>query len=339
MSSRDSDSNRPVNKAISDQRDTVSNSAGLDDWGDRPATRDDGCSPEPLDGGVPDHYGLHKPITDDASIVDKDRYLGEDGKPLTHFDAVGSYIGQRHSEGTTAKRHGWTKGRRHYAKQQYRRGMGLDRQLLTEYKNTTTVLLSLRMSPPDAGRLTMLTALKTAADATINQLRYRLQDAPDAPCDADKWEYIAVFAGTEELATPHLHIYVWVDGDVSRDQFKPVVDKFVETCKFAPNDGTGNRPDDGAVRIRGNEGKVPRVDDGILNPTNCEYQGQNSWGAVYVLTQLPHLQDIDRMARDELLHSSTIDAWSGQAFRSSASQGDIRDEFLADAPVSSQTDQ
>jgi hypothetical protein len=182
----------------------------------------------------------------------------------------------------------------------------------------------------------MLTALKTAADATINQLRYRLQNAPDAPFTADEWEYMAVFAGTEERATPHLHIYVVVDGDVSRERFKPVVDKFVEKCEFAPDDGRGNRPDDGAVRIRGiGNDTVPRVDDGTLNTTNYEYTGQNSQGAVYVLTQLPHLGAVDEMARDELLHSATIDACGAQAFRASMSRTDIRDEFLADAPVSS----
>lgn len=175
----------------------------------------------------------------------------------------------------------------------------------------------------------MLTALKTAADATITQLRYRLQNAPDAPCDADEWEYMAVFAGTEERATPHLHIYLWVDGDVSPERFRPVVDKYVETCEFAPGDGTGNRPDDGAVRVRGNgDDDVPRVDDSTLNPTDWEYAGQNSQGAVYVLTQLPHLRAVDEMARDELLYSVTMDAWGGQAFRASVSEAEIQDEFL-----------
>lgn len=325
----------PPEVLIDDTGPTAENEdTDTDDWTDRPTTRNDGCSPEPLDDSIPDCYALHEPITTDADMVDKDRYLGDDGRLLSHFDAVGSYIEQRHSEGTTAKRHGWTKGRYYYAKQQYKRGMSLDRQLLAEYENPTTALLSLRISPPDAGRLTMLTALKTAADATITQLRYRLQNAPDAQCDAEEWEYMAVFAGTEERATPHLHIYVWVDGDVSPERFKPVVDKFVKKCQFAPDDGTGNRPEDGAVRLRGNgDDDVPRVDDGVLNPTDCEYAGRNSQGAVYVLTQLPHLRDVDKMVRDELLHSATMDAWGGQAFRASMSESEIRDDFLAVGPV------
>lgn len=315
---------------------SAKNESDTDDWTGRHITGDGGCSPEPLDDGVSDCYALYEPITTNPDLVDKNRYLRDDGQPMTHFDTVGSYIEQRHSEGTTAKRYGWTKGRQYYAKQQYRRGMGADRQLLAEYENPTTVLLSLRMSPPNAGRLTMLTVLKTAADATITQLRYRLQNAPDASCEPNEWEYMAVFAGTEQRATPHLHIYVWVDGDVSQARFEPVVEKYVKTCEFAPDDGRGNRLGDGTVCVRGNgDDDVPRVDDEVLDPTNCEYAGENSPGGVYALTQLPHLRDVDEMARDELLHSATIDAWGGQAFRTSVSESKIKDEFLADNPVSS----
>jgi len=324
----------PPEVLIDDTGQTAENEdTDSDDWTDRPATRNDGCSPEPLDDGVPDCYALHEPITTDADMVDKDRYLGDNGRPLTHFDAVGSYIEQRHSEGTTAKRHGWTKGRRYYTKQQYRRGMALDRQLLTVYENPTAVLLSLRISPPDAGRLTMLTEVTKGADKTIDKIRYELQEAPDAPFDAGEWEFMAVFAGTEERATPHLHIYVVVDGNVSPERFEPVVDKFVEKCEYAPDDGTGNKPEQGAVSVRGNgSDSIPIVDD--VNPPDSA-NGENSRGAVYILTQLPHHKDVDKMARDELLHSATMDAWGGQAFRASLSKSEIRDDFLAVGPVSS----
>lgn len=310
-----------------------------DKWTDRPVTQNDECDLRPLNSSNSDYYDLREPITEDADLVDKDRYLDDDNRPLTHFDAVGSYIEQRHSESTSAKRYGWTKGRQYYAKQQYKRGMGFDRQLLAEYDNPTTVLLSLRISPPDAGRLTMLTALKTAADVTIKQMDYQLCRAPDAPFEADEWEYMTVFASTEKRATPHLHIYVWIDGDVSRVPFQHVVNKFVNRCQFAPDDGTGNDPNDGAVRVRGNgDERVPRVDDGTLNPAECEYTGRNSRGAVYILQQLPHLREVDKMAQDELLHSATADAWGGQPFRASMSESDLRDEFLIDGPVLSRAE-
>lgn len=305
---------------------------GTDAWDDRPPTYSDGCAAEPLDTSVEDCYALREPIAHSAEVVDKDRYLDEDGAPLTAFEAVGSYIEQRHGEGTTAERHGWVKGRQYYAKQQYRRGMAMDRQLLDCFGNPTTALLSLRLSPTTGSRLTLLSALGDAVGPTIDQLRYRLQRAPDAPLAATEWAYFAVIAGTEKRATPHLHVLVYCSGDVSRERFVPVVETFVEKCDYAPDDGRGNASDGGAISLRGNgSDTVPQVDDGALDPTDCEYRGRNSQGAVYVLTQLPHLRDVDDMARDELLHGSTVDAWGGDAFR--RSRVEIEEEYLATGPV------
>jgi hypothetical protein len=101
---------------------------------------------------------------------------------------------------------------------------------------------------------------------------------------------------------------VYCDGDISRQRFAPVVEKFVEKCPFAPDDMRGNSPDGGAISLRGNGAdKIPRMDG----------EPAESAGSTYVLTQLPHLRDVDEMARDELLHSSTVDAWDGDAFRKS----------------------
>lgn len=305
-----------------------------DSWQQRPSTGSSGCGPEPLDDRQ-DCYQLLEPIADGPGPVDKNRYLTRDGEPMTHFDAVGSYIEQRHSEGTTAQRYGWKKGLQYYARRQYARGMALDRQLLSQYDNPTTALLSLRISPPNAGRLTMLDAVGDGADVAIEQLRYRLQYAPDASFEADEWEYMAALAGTRQQATPHLHLYVWTDGGLGRERLDPVVQKFVDSCRFAPDDGSGNDPDDGAVRIRGDGGDtVPRVDDDELDEDDCDYVGRNSQGAVYTLTQIPHLRaDVDHMARDELLHSAVADAWSGRPFRCSASADEIDDRFSTVAPV------
>jgi hypothetical protein len=101
---------------------------------------------------------------------------------------------------------------------------------------------------------------------------------------------------------------VYCDGNISRQRFAPAVEKFVEKCPFAPDDMRGNSPDSGAISLRGNgTDEIPRMDSGSAE----------SAGATYILTQLPHLRDVDEMARDELLHSSTVDAWGGNAFRKS----------------------
>jgi hypothetical protein len=300
-------------------------------WQNRPSTREDGYPAEPLDGSIKDCYGLYKQIARSVKMVDKKRYLSDDGTPLTASDAVSSYIKQRHGEKTTAKRHGWVKGRRYSAKQQYSKGMALDRQLLDQFENPTTVLLSLRMSPTVRSRLTLLTELGKSIGLTIDQLRYRLQNAPNAPLTAKEWAYFTVVAGTEKRATPHLHIMIYCADDVRRDRFIPVVEKFVENCKFAPNDMRGNSPESDVISVRGNDGNsIPRVNEESLN-TNCEYKGRNSQGAVYALTQLPHLEAVDKMAQDELLHSSTVDAWDGNAFRKSRIE--IEKEYLATNPV------
>ena len=274
---------------------------------ERPTTRADGCHPEPLDDSVEDCYRLHEPIADAPSIVGDDRYL-EGGQPMTAFEAVGSYIKRRHGENVSAEKHGFNKTRQWRRKRQYALGKAMDRQLLDAYENPTTALLSLRVSPADRGRLTLLNGLHKAIDPTLEQLRYRLQGAADAPLSSDEWEYFAVIAGTEERATPHLHILVYCDGNISRQRFAPAVEKFVAKCPFAPDDMRSNSPDYGAISLRGNGGnEIPRMDGA---------PAENA-GATYVLAQLPHLQDVDAMARDELLHSSTVDAWEGDAFRKS----------------------
>jgi len=184
----------------------------------------------------------------------------------------------------------------------------MDRQLLADYRFPSLVLLSLRVSPGRKSRLMLLERMKEGIDRAIGQLRYRLQNAPGAPFDSDEWQYLLVVAGTQEQATPHVHILVYCDGSVQQSWFEPVVEKFVEKCPDAPDSMRGNRPNEGAVEIRGlGHEDIPRMDD---NP-------EESAGMTYVLRQLPHFQPVDEMALDQLLHSSTVDAWKDHAFRSS----------------------
>jgi hypothetical protein len=184
----------------------------------------------------------------------------------------------------------------------------MDRQLLEEYTFPSIALLSLRVSPGEKSRLTLLNRMKEAIDAAIDQLGYRLQRGPNAGFESDEWEYFAVVAGTKKQATPHLHIVVYCDGAVDQSEFEPVVEKFVEKCPDAPDSMHGNEPDDGAIKIRGlGNGEIPRMDD---NP-------KESAASTYALGQLPHLQSVGEMALDELLHSSTTDAWEGHVFRRS----------------------
>ncbi|MCU4719717.1 hypothetical protein [Halapricum hydrolyticum] len=298
------------------------------DWSTRPETRENGCGPEPIESETEDYHYLHAPMATSADLVDKARYLYEDGSPLTAIDAVNQYIEKRYGENTSKNRHGFNKGLQYYAKNQYNRGMGMDRQWLDQHDNPSTVLLSLRASPTSDGRLSLLNELGDALDEAIAQIRYRLQLAPNSPFDSDEWGYFAVFAGTRKRATPHAHIMVYCAGDVEREWFVPAVEKFVANCRYSPETMRGNDPAEGTISIRGNgTDSIPKVDDSHRHHKDCEFEGSNSQGAVYALTQLPHLENVDNMAKDELLHSSTVDAWSGKPFRCSKSA--IEESYLA----------
>lgn len=273
----------------------------------RPSTRAGHSQPEPLDESVEDCYRLHEPIADSAAAVGDDRYLC-DGEPKTAFDSIGSYIERRHGESVSAQENGFWKTRHWRAKLRYAKGKEMDRQLLSDYELPTIALLSLRVSPGDRSRLTLLAGMEEAIEAMIKQLRYRLQTARAAPFSAGEWEYYVVVAGTDTRATPHIHVMVYCDGGILRSELDPVAEKFVEKCPYAPDDMTGNKPEEGAVKVRGLvQDDIPRMDD----------KPAESAGSTYVLSQLPHLQTVDKMALDELLHSSTVDAWQGQAFRRS----------------------
>lgn len=274
---------------------------------ERPTTNVNIIQPEPLDATDDDPYRLCEPIAKSTAAVDDERYL-RNGQSMTAWNAVGSYILRRRGERVSAEKHGYKKTRHWRAKRQYARGKEMDRQLLEEYTYPSIALLSLRVSPKRKSRLTLLSRMKEAIDAAIDQLRYRLQRSPNAGFESDEWQYFAVIAGTKKQATPHVHIVVYCDGAVDQSEFEPVVEKFVEKCPDAPDSMRGNKPDEGAVKIRGlGKEDIPRMDD----------DPGESAVSTYVLGQLPHLQSVGEMALDELLHSSTVDAWQGRAFRRS----------------------
>jgi hypothetical protein len=312
-------------------------------WSERQTTRASGCSPEPLDDSIEDCYALHEPIALSSEAVARDRYL-EDGEPITAFEAVGQYLKRRATDDTCRSDKGWTNGRQGTARGQYKRGMGMERQVLNHFENPTLTMLSLRLSPEPPNRLTLIQGLSDGVDAALYKLRRRLVEDADAPLTSDEWEYMVVFAGTEERATPHAHILVYTEGDVTRDRFEDVVRWYVEKCPYAPDDMSGNSPDGGVISIRGNcDDTIPRVDG-----ESCELRddivGTNSQAAVYALTQLPHLADVTDMARDELLHSSTLDAFAGSAFRTSVPSHAIDEQYMptsdteSDNPCRSRTD-
>lgn len=111
-----------------------------------------------------------------------------------------------------------------------------------------------------------------ALEDVMSALRYRLREYD--------WEYARVVAGTDEFATPHIHIYLWVDGQPAFGELEQVVEKFVQKCPLAPDVGHGNRAGEGALTLQYEQ--------------EFTDSGETS-GIVYVAAQLPHIAYTDEM--------------------------------------------
>lgn len=275
-------------------------SDGLDDTGDG-SKSSKACSPSPELGEEPepldesaDFLALQEPIALDAGDVHPE-YLNDAGEPLTATEAVSRYIKERHGENTSAERHGFHKTLHWRDRRNYAQGMCMDRQMLAR-DDPTIAMLSLRVERSVEQRVTLLKELSEAMDSVRDALDYQLRTKRGI-----SFEWFAVFAGTRQYATPHIHIVVYLDEDVTRAPFEGVVNTFIESCEFAPSSGRGNSPEGGAITLRGTAetDPIPITDSG------------NSAAAVYVLTQLAHLGEVDDMNHDKLLHAATIRATEG----------------------------
>lgn len=159
----------------------------------------------------------------------------------------------------------------HYrSRQDYRRLLETCRQLQQRYQQLSTALISLRVPPMEGDSyippLDTVGALMDAIADVRDAINYRLREY--------NWEYARVVAGTDDFATPHVHLYLWIEGQPTFDQLKPAVEKFVEKCSLAPSNGKGNRAREGALTLK---------QDQDLRPSG------ETTGIVYVASQLPHI--------------------------------------------------
>lgn len=200
-----------------------------------------------------------------------------------------------------ARRQGWTRTPR----QQYSRVLNTDRRCQRDYDDLHTVLVSLRIQPVRSGQwLPPITMM----DAVYQALRRRAMDRLRRQLSDMEWEFVAVIAGTDHFATPHYHLYLWVDGEVTPQDFSGMVDAFVEDCRFAPDDGTGNRIEDGAVTVEGPDDRTLATDNAARRDLN-EKRGAPTAGAVYVASQIPNMADADQATAAQLEHGAVADAF------------------------------
>lgn len=249
---------------------------------------------EPLEQDSSSSLWLDEPIASNASKV-HDNYLDE-GSIMTQRDATSRYFYKRKGDKIyTNSDNGKNKDMQWVDKKNYCWMMDLDKELADKYRNLSTALVSLRVQRGAKGRVTLLDELhKSFNDAFRNKLKYALDSS------VESWEWVLVYAGTELYSSPHLHLYILADGDLSLDLFRPAVKRFARNCKYSPSNCRGNRVDDGAVSIMGNgSDSIPRRDDGV------------SAGMAYVAQQLAHLPAYENLDQAEAMWGATVRAWTG----------------------------
>jgi hypothetical protein len=110
------------------------------------------------------------------------------------------------------------------------------------YEDTTTVLISLRIDATD-GDNRLITPFKQLQDCKDAWQEARSQ----LPTGDDLHAFFWTVATTDEWASPHVHCYLWYtdpDDQVTEEQFKPTVQRFVQTASY-PADAHLN--DDGTL--------------------------------------------------------------------------------------------
>ena len=169
----------------------------------------------------------------------------------------------------------------------------------------TTALISLRLRPTYCKkRGEQLKEYLRIIPQLTQKLRYYLTQSTKGPqLDSSSYAYAYTLAGTDTKASIHMHMMVYVDSTVSKDVFQPVVDTWVTECQYTDSDGTGNKPNQGAVSVyQGSD--IPTV------------EGSETAGIVYLASQLVGLGDESQL--DNVLFYSTVRAYGESGYGKSA---------------------
>jgi hypothetical protein len=137
--------------------------------------------------------------------------------------------------------------------------------------------------------------IKSAWSSVRRQIRYQLSEKRGL-----NHEYVALVAGSDHWSTPHLHVLIWIDGEIDQSALRPAVLAFIESCEFAPSDGS-NDPTD-AISIRGPGERELAVDS--VRQDMIEERGAATAGAHYVAAQAPHISSPEEATDSELLHGA-----------------------------------
>lgn len=126
----------------------------------------------------------------------------------------------------------------------------------------------------------MLNDWKTVRRPVSDAIRYHL--------DGYDYEWVAVVSPTDSAATPHEHIYLWVDdpdNEVDTSYLKPALEKHLDACQNAYEkhhryNEDGSR---GAITYRHCPERIDTPDHVSVD------DGKQTTGAQYLASQLVHL--------------------------------------------------
>lgn len=240
----------------------------------------------------------------------------------TREQAVQNQYAELRGRVAATEANGWQRNSR----KKYRRIVETDRRCQSEFTDLTTCMLSLRQSPQVSGEwvppLALLRELsETVRSYVIPALRRAI---------SHDFEYCVVLAGTENFATPHAHVYLWIDGTISPEAVSHVVEGYTDRCKYAPDDGTGNALED-VCTVQ----QSPQLADEETYHRHNE-RGFPTRGAVYVASQIPNVAHPDEASEAALLHGAVADRFEKSA--AWLSQGSTVWRYGDEEPVVAQQD-
>ncbi|WP_436343098.1 hypothetical protein [Natronorubrum sp. FCH18a] len=258
------------------------------------------------------------------SLADElpDRYLSDNGRPVSWNVAVENYRNHRIGEEASSDANGYMGGLQQRAKQKMAAIYKADRTFRAEFDNPLVGLATIfgKYSPMDSNYGPILDyeqVLAEGIDGAAQTIKYRLRQKRNA-------EYALIEAGTGTNGVPHWHLIVWADEtDVNglQTDLETIVCRAQEKLpsnirEFDPD--THEIPS-GAVRINDD----PNTDLKIF-PADKNREPATAI-ARYVANQLPHAGTADPeanvsdgMTKAELQFGAIADASSKRGYRSSA---------------------
>lgn len=174
-----------------------------------------------------------------------------------------------------------------YGNKYYARFKGLERQMLKEFDNPQTAMLTFSGSSKNAvGEWRcIIDHLRDVIDswrpARGRGVYHALRDALDVP-EVDRWEY-ALAVEHHKSGYGHVHVGVFVDGEISEKMFRPVIDKHLEVCDIAHRSGHDYFHDDPEKKPISVNPLADDAENGINNMASylAEYIGAVDGGELF----------------------------------------------------------